>query len=155
MDFDVQEILLAALNGKSYIKDFSYKTYEAAFLKYKGNYSSVFVRILAENEPQQLADDFFRGLEDVWSRKKLGRKETILETKMVITLYLTPLLLQLGDEGAAFAEALCQKWEEERPGDGYKICAYEQVEKSFHRVFLGFDLGPAKEGWGLKLFKKS
>lgn len=154
MAFSVQESLPAVLDGKEYIRDFNCRKYEGAFLRFKDKYSGIFACLLAEGEGRQLADAFFQGLENAWPRKKLVRKEAILETKMMITLYLTPLLLQLGENGAAFAEALCQKWKDARPGESYEICPYEKIKKSFHKVFLGFDLGPAEDEGGFTLFKK-
>ena len=145
MALDLQPLLLAVLNGKLYIKDFTYKKYGSAFIRYKEQYCSAFACAIDGSDHQQLANEVYQGLEQAWLRKKIGRKETIIEAKMMITLYLTPMLLEIGAEGESFATALCQKWKDSNPGDRYEICTYEQISKSFHRVLFGFDLGRAAD----------
>ncbi len=145
MAFDLQLLLPAVLDGKTYIRDFTYKKYESAFSKYKKEYGSVFARAIDENEHRQMANDIYHGLEQIWLQKRWGRKEAMLEAKMMITLYLTPMLLEFGAEGESFAVALCQTWRDCNSNDKYEVCTYDQILKSFRRVFLGFDLGRAED----------
>ena len=63
MALDLQPLLLAVLNGKLYIKDFTYKKYGSAFIRYKEQYCSAFACAIDGSDHQQLANEVYQGFQ--------------------------------------------------------------------------------------------
>ncbi len=150
MKKEFSPLLLPLVNGPQWFRDFSKATYEAAFEEYCEMYRSVIAEALGQMTPEMLADTVYGELKAYWGSKRWGRKAAMEDGRLLATLYLSPMLLEMGEEAAAFATALQQRWAE--GGTPYTICDKETICKGFSARFCGFPL--KAQGDGLALFGK-
>ena len=148
MKKEISPLAAPMVNGARWLNEFNKRVYEAAFAEYCELYREPIARALADSTPQALAETMYRELEAYWHTKRWGRRSAVTEGRMLATMYLTPMLLEMGEEAAALASALQQCWADH--GMPYTLSTKETLCKSFAKNFCGF---PLKEsGDGIKLF---
>lgn len=140
MDIDIEKIVSAVLNAEQWITNFTGEAYKQAFAIYREQYENSFFQALESASADCLAYEFYQKIEERWPRRPKKRREAMDQTKTAITLYLTPMLLQMGENAKAFSLELCREWKA-RYDSAYQIATYEQICTGFRKTILGFDLG--------------
>lgn len=140
MGFDIERIASAVLDTEQWISNFSGRAYKQAFARYREQYEKPFLQALETTPADCLTYEFCRKIEDRWPQNTKKRRTAMDQTKMVITLYLNPMLLEMGENAAAFSSELCREWKA-RYDDAYHIATYDQICTGFRKNVLGFDLG--------------
>ena len=143
-----QYLLSAVQDGKRWLERFTIKGYPAAFQAYSSQYGPPYREAVraaerrdGENGPAVLARELLDALEEGWKRARFwNRSARRFDEKRVITVYLSPMLLELGE--TAFANALREEWDRRWPKDTYKITTYQKLKKSFRNAIMGIEIGP-------------
>ena len=140
------EQLAAAVRETDYLKRFDRHQYDKAFREYSERFGPVYaeaIRSAGEAGLPQLAQTLMEALEAGWRRQKFWNRTTVqISEKQMVVAYLSPMLLELGDQplGTGFAKALRDAWSARRPKDGYRIASYEKLASGFRNTIMGIDV---------------
>ncbi len=142
MDKDRINALLAAVrDGGPWLERFTRPRYAGAFQDYTAQYGALWRTALRETEdPARLAEDLIDAMEAGWKEERFwNRSVRRFEEKRMLLTYLSPMLLELGEE--PFAACLRDAWNRRRPQDTYTYVSFAELNGGFRNAILGFDLG--------------
>lgn len=130
-------------DAKIWAEAFNRDDYKSAYQEFCQKYESYFINKLDEVKPEGLAEALLSIVEETihnwWFWR---RKEKHWQIQLLLSFYLTPMLLETHDEKAvSFAEALCAGWEKRWPKQTYKMAKFQTILGGFRRKFLSFDMG--------------
>lgn len=136
------ELLSALRERKPWLERFTRTEYEAAFQEYQTRYGVLWkgaVRNAGENASalaEELADEIAKG----WASEKFWRRSARrFEEKQMVFLYLSPMLLEIGEE--AFAASLRDAWRKRWPKDAYEVVTWRKLKKGFRLTIMGIAVG--------------
>ncbi len=138
----MERLLRAVVDGREWVDSFTRYGYREAFERYCALHEADCAAAVREEEPDALARALLDAMEEGWKRQRLwNRGAARADSKMVVVVYLTPMLLR-SDESrcASFAQALCQAWNARWPDDAYRTAEYEDILGGFRHSILGIDL---------------
>lgn len=140
-----ERLLSAVRDGKPWLERFTIKGYPAAFREYVAAYGEAYRAAIREaGDAAQLADSLLDALADGWRRMRFwNRSSRRFDDKRTIVVYLSPMLLELGEE--AFANCLQSEWARRWPKDAYRITTYRKLQKSFRNAIMGIEIGPRRD----------
>ena len=141
-----EELLSAIRDRKPWLERFTRTEYENAFAEYQTRYGVILkgaVRNAGDNASalaEELLDEIAKGwaLEKFWKRS--ARR---FEEKQMIFLYLSPMLLEIGEE--AFATSLRDAWRKRWPKDAYEVVTWRKLKKGFRLTIMGIAVGQQDE----------
>ena len=143
----MNEALLSAIRErKSWLERFTRTEYEQAFQEYQRQYGHVYREAVRESKenPAALAAEILDELERGWKREAFWKRSSRrFEEKQMIFLYLSPTLLETGQE--AFAECLREEWRKRWPKDAYQVVTWRKLKKGFRLTIMGFDVGSRQD----------
>ena len=136
----MNETLLAAIQDRTWLREFQRGQYVGAFAAYAEEYGPVYAAALAEEAPAHLAEALMEALEAGWRCSPFWKRSVRqMEEKQMVVVYLSPMLLQR-PETAPLAETLAKVWAERHPGDGYRMAPWEEINAGFRNTILGFEI---------------
>lgn len=140
----VKDALLSAVrDGKPWLERFARTEYEKAFEEYRRQYGAMFREAVREGGAA-LADELAEELAKGWASEKFWKRSTRrFEEKQMIFAYLSPMLLEIGEE--AFAASLRDAWRKRWPKDAYEIVTWRKLQKGFRLTLLGVEIGRQDE----------
>jgi hypothetical protein len=138
MSYDTQTLLVSLRETEPWLHRFTAEAYPAALSSYRKQYAEVYACALAETPPEQLATALLGAVDRIG-----GCRGDTLPLRMVLALYLTPMLLDMGDTASELAAALCHLWAERHPRQAYSVSSFDQICRGFRKKLLGFDRGCA------------
>ena len=144
MKKEISPLAAPLTNGARWLSEFNKQAYERAFAAYCAMHRQTIARALEDNTPQALAETMYREVEAYWNTKRWGRRNAVAEGRMLATMFLSPMLLEMGEEASALAEALRQCWASH--GMPYALSTKEKLCKSFSMNFCGFPLKESGDG---------
>ena len=128
-------------NSFAWTKYFNRSDYAAAFRNYCAQFSAAYAEAITKIDTADLAEALIVYMEE--RREKLlpwRRKAAKVDDKMLLLTFVGPMLLSLGEEGRALAEALRDEWQECYEGETYEIAGYETIVDGFNNSVMGFSL---------------
>ena len=96
-----------------------------------------------EEDPAALAASLLDGLEGSWQGlSPRRRKEARGGTRQMLALYLSPLLLDLGDQpaGRRLAETIREAWLTRFPKEPYTVTDHTALEAGFRDTIMGIEV---------------
>lgn len=144
----MQRLLKAISHGKPWLDQFNRCDYENAFGQYRALHEAAFVSaVQTGRSPEQMAEELLDAVEESWKRERFwNRKIAHVNDKMMLIVYLTPLLLATREMRCAeLAQAICAAWKRRFPGDGYELSEYDKIADGFRNSIMGFDLDNRKK----------
>ena len=139
----MEELLQAIRHGRSWIDRFTRFAYRDAFHQYRNTYEPVYMgAVQAYESMEKLAEEIVDAIEAGWKREKFwNRSAAKVDDKMVLVVYLTPMLLASREVRChELAQALRAAWNAKFPGNEYSIASYEELIDGFRNTIMGFDL---------------
>lgn len=139
----MEELLKAIRHGRSWIDRFTRFAYRDAFNQYCTTYEPIYIgAVQAYESVEKLAGEMVDAIEAGWKQEKFwNRSAAKVDDKMVLVVYLTPMLLRSQEVRChELAQELRTAWNEKFPGDGYDIASYEELIDGFRNTIMGFDL---------------
>ncbi len=138
----MERLLCAVIDGREWVDGFTRYGYREAFERYCALYEADYARAACETEPDALACALLDALAEKWKRKRLwNRAAARADSKMVVVVYLTPMLLRAKEPRCAnLAHSLCEAWNARWPDDAYRTAEYESILSGFRHSILGIDL---------------
>lgn len=142
------EQILEAIHCVSYLKRFEIREYSKAFREYMETCGDAVEKEICAAEASggteglnALAADVLNELERRWKAQRFwNRAAAKADSKQMILVYLSPMLLEKGGACALFAQLLRDGWAARWPKDAYAIADYQKLRKGFRNVILGVDL---------------
>lgn len=128
MSYDTQTLSASLRETEPWRRRFTAESYPAAFSDYKERYAAAYACALAA------------ALLDAAERTG-GRRGDTLPLRMVLALYVTPMLLDMDGAAPELAAALCRLWAERHPRQVYSVSSFDQIGQGFRKKLLGFDRG--------------
>ena len=139
----MNDALLSAIRDrKAWLERFTRTEYEKAFLEYQRQYGPLYREAVRETDgnPAALAAEIVDELERGWKREAFWKRSSRrFEEKQMVFLYLSPALLEVGEE--AFAECLREEWRKRWPKDAYEVVTWRKLKKGFRLTIMGFEVG--------------
>jgi hypothetical protein len=133
-------LLSAIRERKPWLERFTRTEYEKAFQEYRERYGGLFREALQGADADSLATDTLDELEKGWKAEKFWKRSARrFEEKQMIFMYLSPMLLEIGEE--AFAAALRDEWRRRSPKDAYEVVAWRKLKKGFRLTVMGIEVG--------------
>ena len=143
---NTDHLLPAIQNAAPWLSRFCKAAYREAFREYREAYGELYGQALRDEEPEELAEALLNGLEEGWKRQRRWNRTAVrMDEKQMLTVYLTPMLLEEEPEGLALAEALQSAWAARWPREAYQIGRFEVFQKGFRTTILGIPVGDAGE----------
>ena len=136
MSYDTQTLSASLRETEPWRRRFTAESYPDAFCDYKERYAAAYACALAETPPEQLAAALLDAAEHTG-----GRRGDTLPLRMVLALYVTPMLLDMDGAAPELAAALCRLWAERHPRQVYSVSSFDQIGQGFRKKLLGFDRG--------------
>ena len=139
----MEELLKAVQNGKLWIDQFNRVSYKKAFDHYKEVFGWIFINAVNKADSlDSLAKGFVDAIEAGWSKKLFfNRGGAKVDDKLMLTFYLTPMLLSLDNEKCSnFAEKINKAWSEKFPKESFTIADYETIANGFTNTIMGIDM---------------
>lgn len=136
----MEELLKAVQYSKVWIDMFNRVKYEDAFKQYKENFAEKFKYAIKNCcSIDNLALDFVNAIEKSWEKEKFWNKKSVrIDEKMVITVFLTPMLLSLEDESChVLANEINRAWNKRFPGDTYMVANHDEIVSGFTNSIFG------------------
>ena len=141
-----EAVLSAIQDRKEWLARFTRTEYEQAFHEYCNQCGEVFRGVIreADKDPAALIESMLDSVSEGWKREAFWRRTTRrFEEKQMVFLYLTPMLLEMGEE--AFAQSLREAWRKRWPKDGYEVVTWKQIKRGFRLTIMGFEVGNRQE----------
>lgn len=138
----MERLLRAVVDGREWVDGFTRYGYREAFERYCALHGADCAGVVREEEPDVLARALLDALAENWKRQRLwNRGAARADCKMVVVVYLTPMLLCAEEPRCApFAQALCRAWNARWPDDAYRTAGHEDILGGFRHSILGIDL---------------
>ena len=139
----MEELLKAIRHGKPWIDSFTRFAYRDAFSQYRVQYEPAYVgAVQAYKSVEKLAGEIVDAVEAGWKKEKFwNRSAAKVDDKMVLVVYLTPMLLSSQEPRCHdLATALREAWNQKFPENQYAIAGYEELIDGFRNTIMGFDL---------------
>ena len=136
----MEELLKAVEYSKVWIDMFNRVKYEDAFKQYKENFAEVFKNAIKNCcSIDNLALDFVNAIEKGWEKEKFWNKKSVkIDQKMVITVFLTPMLLSLEDESChTLANEINRAWNKRFSNDTYLVADHDEIVSGFTNSIFG------------------
>lgn len=136
----MEELLQAVKYSKLWVDQFNRVNYQAAFKKYKENFAGSFIKAAKEYcGIDALALCFVNAIEKSWEEEKFwNRKSVKIDEKMVLTVFLSPMLLSLEDElYINLANEISKVWNKRFPKDTYSVASYDEIASGFTDSIFG------------------
>lgn len=137
------ELLDAIVRAHPWTVRFTRYEYMEAFQEYSRCYAPLYAEAAAQSEDVSvLAGEII----DALAQRRAGlhfwnRGAATAEQKTVTVCYLTPMLLQSEEPRCReLACAICKKWREKWPTDGYETADFAALADGFRRSIMGIDL---------------
>ena len=130
-------------NAKEYLEGYAYGVYPRTFAAYVERFSPQITRsVQASGSIPQLAEQILDELAELLKKEGFLRRSRLRgDQKLMLTVYLTPLLLASPEvKCQELARTLCARWRERYPKDAYHPADYERIAAGFHRKILGFTI---------------
>lgn len=136
----MNEALLSAIRErKPWLERFTRTEYEKAFQEYRERYGGLFREALRNADADSLAAETLDELEKGWKAEKFWKRSSRrFEEKQMIFMYLSPMLLEIGEE--AFAAALRDAWRGRSPKDAYEVVTWRKLKKGFRLTIMGIEV---------------
>ena len=134
-------IYTAIREGRPYLDRFTRREYAKAFRSYEKTYWECCLAELDANRHDlpALAERLLDELENGRRRTRFwNRGALIFDEKQTVIKYLTPMLLEHGEN--AFADCLRDAWCRRWPKDTYEHATFEVLKDAFLNVILGIQL---------------
>ncbi len=138
-----QALLEAIVQTHPWVVRFTRYEYREAFQEYSRCYAPRYAEAAAHSEDiSALAGEII----DALVQQRVGlrfwnRGAAAAEQKTVAVCYLTPMLLQSEEPRCReLAFALCEKWREKWPKNGYETADFATLADGFRRSIMGIDL---------------
>lgn len=131
----------AICKGRHWLDRFTRREYKKAFGEYTALYRDGCLAQLEayRDDPETLAEQLLQELEDFRRGSRFwNRSAEIFDQKQMVIKYLSPMLLQLGED--AFAGMLQQAWRRRWPKDPYEMASFDDLNRSFLNVIMGITL---------------
>ncbi|MBR3569564.1 MAG: hypothetical protein IKN96_02015 [Oscillibacter sp.] len=137
----MNEGLLSAIRERRpWLERFTRTEYEQAFQEYRKQYEELFREALRNADADSLAAETLGELEKGWKAEKFWKRPARrFEEKQMIFMYLSPMLLEMGEE--AFAAALRDAWRRRSPKDAYEVVTWRKLKKGFRLTVMGIEVG--------------
>ena len=136
----MNETLLAAVQDRTWLREFQRRQYAGAFAAYAEQYGPAYAAAVTEAGADRLAEELMDALEKGWRQSPFWRRSVRqMEEKQMVVVYLSPLLLQNPDT-VPLAEALARVWVTRHPRDGYRMAPWEEINAGFRNTILGFEI---------------
>ena len=136
------ELLSAIRERKPWLERFTRTEYEEAFREYQTRYGVLWkgaVRNAGETA-SALAEELLDEIAQGWASERFWKRSSRrFEEKQMIFLYLSPLLLEIGEE--AFAASLRDAWRKRWPKDAYEVVTWRKLKKGFRLTIMGIAVG--------------
>lgn len=143
----MKEALLSAIrDGGPWLSRFTRTGYADAFSEYVARYGDLFREAVraTDGNPSTLADALLDGMSDGWKREKLWRRGARrFDDKQMTVRYLSPMLLEIGEED--FARCLREAWARRWPKDGYQLASWRKLASGFRLTIMGIDMERRRE----------
>lgn len=143
----MDQVLLDAIQtSRTWLDQFTRKTYTKAFRTYTETYGPAYMEAVRQADGEEglngLAGDILDGLEQGWKRCSFWSRGSVkVNEKQMMVDYLSPMLLGLEEPGCArLAELLRDGWRVRWPRNGYDFVAYQEIQNGFRNSILGIDL---------------
>ena len=128
-------------NSFAWTKHFNRSDYAAAFQSYCEQYAAVYREAASKTDAAALAEELLESMEKRRSKLLPWRRNAArVDDKMLLLTFLGPMLLSLGEEGKALAEALRNGWRSHYTGERYELAEYETILDGFNNSVMGFSL---------------
>ena len=138
----IETIKLSLANSFAWTRYFNRSDYAAAFRKYCEQYGEAYRELSQREEIRDLAEAMLVLMEEQREKKLFPwrKKAAKVDDKMLLLSFVTPMLLTMGKQGAALAEALRDAWQELYAGETYELADYETIAAGFRNSVMGFSL---------------
>ena len=138
----MNEALLSAVQEKTaWLERFTRTEYAKAVQDYKTRYGAAVRTAIrdADGNPDALASALCDALSAGWKREAFWKRTSRrFDEKRMIFLYLSPMLLEIGE--GDFARTLQAEWARRYPKDAYKIVPWEKLQSGFRLTIMGFEV---------------
>jgi len=131
----------AICKGRHWLDRFTRREYQKAFAEYTALYrEGCLAQLEAHRDaPDALAEQVLQELEGFRHQTRFwNRSAEVFDQKQMVIKYLSPMLLQLGED--AFAGALQRAWQRRWPKDPYEMASFDDLNRSFLNVIMGITL---------------
>lgn len=139
----IEELAEAIQNPRPWLARFRKREYPEAFRDYRELYGPLFDRAAREAEDVTvLAEELAAAWERGWRRHGFFSRSTVqAEEKQVLTVYLSPMLLEREEPAArTLCRCLREVWAGRRPRDAYQLASFETLQAGFQDSILGIPL---------------
>ena len=141
-----EELLSAIRERKPWLERFTRTEYETAFAEYQTRYGVLWKGAVrnAGDDASALADELLDEIATGWASERFWKRSARrFEEKQMVFLYLSPMLLELGEE--AFATSLRDAWRQRWPKDAYEVVTWRKLKKGFRLTIMGIAVGQQDE----------
>ena len=140
------ELLSAIRERKPWLERFTRTEYEQAFAEYQTRYGVLWKGAArnAGDDASALAEELLDEIATGWASERFWKRSARrFEEKQMIFLYLSPMLLELGEE--SFATSLRDAWRKRWPKDAYEVVTWRKLKKGFRLTIMGIAVGQQDE----------
>ncbi|MBR1585148.1 MAG: hypothetical protein IJ662_06385 [Clostridia bacterium] len=134
---DLAELIFTS---REYLAHFTYAEYPDHFAAFSQNVQPYFDDLSGadlQEQTKRLIEVIDQRLAGMPRREK---KESTIQIKQVMALFLGPSALRYGQNAVAFAQCLCQSWNEKYPRNAFYLGDFDTLMKGFDANFLGITL---------------
>ena len=137
----MRELIGAVSDSRTWLGRFNRTEYKEAFREFADRYSPACLDALREQGPEAVSGSVLEGLGEAQRRERIWNRSALrFNQRQMLVVFVTPMLLELGEEGRRLAELLRDGWEQQRPGERYAIASFQELNDGFYDRILGIDL---------------
>ena len=139
----MNDLLKAIQHGKPWIDSFNRVEYQKTFEVYSEKFAAVYIdAVNASSDLSLLASELVDSIIAGWDKEHFfSRGAAKINDKMMIVVYLTPMLLASENERChQFADILCSEWNKKIPQNTYSVADYDTITNGFTNKIMGFEI---------------
>lgn len=136
----MNELLLSAITQtKPWLNRFTRFEYRKAFAEYTDLFGESYRQVIAAQGAEAFAETLLDALDAYWKKQHFwNRAAARVDCRQMVIVYLSPMLMKLGEEDSCEALRLC--WAKRWPDREYRVSSYEKLLNGFRNSVLGIDL---------------